>query len=143
MSRKRLVVLDPDGTAGDAWTYVVVEAPTGVVYENQYGGTACRHGHVEGFLVPVNGLGALDVLRPLFEKDLRGAGARGHEWTDAELTKLRDAVGRLIYWACALSEDEVPTTPLLDESRLREADEAWLPVITADGPGILVWCNSD
>ncbi|MFD4671365.1 DUF6210 family protein [Lentzea sp. NPDC058450] len=142
MSPKRLIVLDPDGTAGDTWTYVVVEAPTGVVYSNQYGGTACRHGRAEGFLVPVNGLGALDVLRPLFEKELRGAGAWGHEWTGAQVDQLRDAVGRLTYWACDAS-DEVPTTPRLDESRLQEADEAWLPVITPDGPGILVWCNSD
>ncbi|WP_394617834.1 DUF6210 family protein [Lentzea sp. JNUCC 0626] len=142
MSPKRLVVLDPDGTAGDTWTHVVVEAPTGVVYGNQCGGTANRFGQAEGFLVPVNGLDALDVLRPLFEKELRGAGAWGHEWTDTQLDRLRDAVGTISYWACD-AEGEDPTTPRLDESRLREADEAWLPVITADGPGILVWCNSD
>ncbi|WP_460358611.1 DUF6210 family protein [Actinoallomurus acanthiterrae] len=31
----------------------------------------------------------------------------------------------------------------LDEERLHELDEAWTPVVTADGPGILVWQNSD
>ncbi|MFI8456658.1 DUF6210 family protein [Kitasatospora sp. NPDC085464] len=31
----------------------------------------------------------------------------------------------------------------LDESRIGEADEAWVPVITPDGPGVLVWLNSD
>ncbi|WUO43891.1 DUF6210 family protein [Streptomyces sp. NBC_00285] len=32
---------------------------------------------------------------------------------------------------------------LLDESRLAEADEAWVPVLTPDGPGVLTWENSD
>ena len=31
----------------------------------------------------------------------------------------------------------------LDESRILEADEAWIPVITPHGPGVLVWPNSD
>ncbi|MGS2617385.1 DUF6210 family protein [Micromonospora sp. LZ34] len=31
----------------------------------------------------------------------------------------------------------------LDESRMREVDEAWVPVITPDGSGVLVWFNSD
>ncbi|MEU6356441.1 DUF6210 family protein [Streptomyces sp. NPDC047072] len=31
----------------------------------------------------------------------------------------------------------------LDESRLAEADEAWVPVLTPDGPGVLTWENSD
>ncbi|MFJ2807854.1 DUF6210 family protein [Kitasatospora sp. NPDC087271] len=31
----------------------------------------------------------------------------------------------------------------LDESRIREAHEAWVPVITSDGPAVLVWFNSD
>jgi len=31
----------------------------------------------------------------------------------------------------------------LDESRSDEIDEAWVPVTTPDGPGILTWENSD
>ena len=31
----------------------------------------------------------------------------------------------------------------LDESRFYEIDEAWVPVATPDGPGILTWENSD
>ncbi|MFF7129215.1 DUF6210 family protein [Streptomyces sp. NPDC008240] len=31
----------------------------------------------------------------------------------------------------------------LDESRMRDADESWSPVITPDGPGVLLWANSD
>ncbi|WUD78232.1 DUF6210 family protein [Streptomyces sp. NBC_00510] len=38
---------------------------------------------------------------------------------------------------------EEPHPLRLDESRIREADEAWVPVITPDGPAVLVWFNSD
>jgi hypothetical protein len=31
----------------------------------------------------------------------------------------------------------------LDESRIAEADEAWVPVLTPDGSGVLMWFNSD
>jgi hypothetical protein len=30
-----------------------------------------------------------------------------------------------------------------DQGRMGEADEAWTLVLTPDGPGILVWFNSD
>lgn len=60
----RYVFLDPDGMAG-TWLYVIVEAPTGVFYQQQYGGTACRLGQVEGFLVPVAAAQGLDALSEL------------------------------------------------------------------------------
>jgi len=31
----------------------------------------------------------------------------------------------------------------LDETRINEVDEAWVPVITPFGSGTLVWKNSD
>jgi integrase len=31
----------------------------------------------------------------------------------------------------------------LDDGRLDDLDEAWVPVLTSDGPGVLVWPNSD
>ncbi|MFJ8440785.1 DUF6210 family protein [Kitasatospora griseola] len=31
----------------------------------------------------------------------------------------------------------------LDEIRLDRADEAWVPVLTPDGPAVPVWSNSD
>ncbi|MGO4755221.1 DUF6210 family protein, partial [Streptomyces sp. 2MCAF27] len=39
--------------------------------------------------------------------------------------------------------NEEPRSLRLDEGRLAEADEAWIPVTTPDGPGELLWCNSD
>ncbi|HEX5541004.1 MAG TPA: DUF6210 family protein [Micromonospora sp.] len=141
MDSRRFVFLDPDGMAG-GWLYVIVEAQTGVFYQQQYGGTACRQGQVEGFLVPIAGADALDVLRQLFEKDFRGAGTRNYPWPDEERDKLRQIIEGIYYWACD-GHSEEPNALRLDESRIREADEAWVPVITPDGPGVLVWFNSD
>src|SRR6185312_14640893 len=69
MPARRYVSLDPDGMAGGTgWLHVVVRAQTGVIYQQQYGGTACRQGQVEGFLVPVFGPKGLSQLRELFEE---------------------------------------------------------------------------
>ncbi len=116
MPKRWYVSLDPDAMAGGTgWLYVVVRAETGVIYQQQYGGTACRQGQVEGFLVPVFGPKGLSLLRELFEGHFGGAGTWRYRWQADEL----------------------------DEQHLSEADEAWIPVRTPDGPGILVWFNSD
>ncbi|MFE2543093.1 DUF6210 family protein [Actinacidiphila glaucinigra] len=142
MVAPRFVFLDPDGTGAGGWLYAVVEARTGVFYQQQYGGTACRQGQVEGFLVPLFGPEGLAALRELFEKDFRGAGTCNHPWPDDERDRLRGAVGAVRYWASD-GTTEVPHALRLDENRIREADEAWVPVITPDGPAVLVWLNSD
>ncbi|MFF7677589.1 DUF6210 family protein [Actinacidiphila glaucinigra] len=46
------------------------------------------------------------------------------------------------YWASD-GTSEQPHALRLDESRIRDADEAWVPVITPDGAAVLVWFNSD
>ncbi|MDX2709914.1 DUF6210 family protein [Streptomyces sp. PA03-6a] len=142
MGSRRFVFLDPDGISAGGWLYAVVEARTGVFYQQQYGGTACRQGQVEGFLVPLHGPDELAALRELFEKDFRGAGTWNHTWPHDERDRLRGAIGALRYWASDGTTEE-PHPLRLDESRIREADEAWVPVITPDGPAVLVWFNSD
>lgn len=144
---RRYVFLDPDGTQGRDWSYVIVRAPTGICYEQQYGGTATRSGHVEGYLVPVRSAPALADLRTFFERDLRGSGAEGRSWPEEDLRRLRGAVERILFWESSPGPEGVngrgPQALVLDESRLADLDEAWIPVLTADGPGILVWQNSD
>ncbi|GAA2829759.1 hypothetical protein GCM10010441_62840 [Kitasatospora paracochleata] len=142
MSSRRFVFLDPDGMSAGGWLYVVVEAKTGVFYQQQYGGTACRQGQVEGFLVPLFGPDELDALRELFEKHFRGAGTWNYGWRDDERDRLREIIGALRYWVCDGTTEE-PHALQLDEGRIRKTDEAWVPVITPDGPGVLVWFNSD
>ncbi|MFI6514633.1 DUF6210 family protein [Spirillospora sp. NPDC050679] len=141
MTARRYVFLDPDGTA-DGWLHVIVEAGTGVVYQHQYGGTANRQGEAEGFLVPLSGRAALAALRDLFEKRFRGAGTWGLSWPEAERERLRGIVESVSYWSCD-GRNEKPYPLRLDESRATETDEAWVPVLTPDGPGTLVWHNSD
>jgi hypothetical protein len=142
MSSRRFVFLDPDGISGGGWLHVVVEAKTGVFYQQQYGGTACRQGRVEGFLVPLFGPDELDALRELFEKDFRGAGTWNYAWSDDERDRLREIIGAIPYWVCDGTTEELRGLRL-DESRVGEVDEAWVPVLTPDGPGVLVWFNSD
>ncbi|MGY0059060.1 DUF6210 family protein [Streptomyces sp. LZ34] len=141
MAGQRFVFLDPDGAPED-WIYVVVEAATGVYYQQQYGGTACRQGAVEGYLVPVFAPDALDGLCEMFEGHFRGAGTWNHPWTPDELARLREVVEGVTFWVCD-GTNEVPHPLRLDEDRLGEADEAWIPVATPDGQGVLLWCNSD
>src|ERR1700677_4280548 len=143
MTARRYVALDPDGMAGGTgWLYVVVRAQTGVFYQQQYGGTACRQGQAEGFLVPVSGPDGLCQLRDLFEGHFHQSGTWKYRWQAEETDRLRTAVAGICYWACD-GETAEPHPLQLDERQLGEADEAWIPVLTPDGPAILMWFNSD
>ena len=120
----------------------MVHAPTGGFYRQQYGGTACRQGQAEGFLVPVYGPDSLARLRDLFEAHFLGAGTWNYRWRAEEISRLGDALAAIRYWACD-GGTETPQPLQFDEQRLGDADEAWIPVLAPDGPGILVWYNSD
>jgi Family of unknown function (DUF6210) len=124
------------------WMYVVIRTQTCAVYQQQYGGTACRQGQVEGLMVPVFGPKGLSQLRELFEGHFRGAGTCNYTWQADEVERLREAVGGVGYWASDESGDGSASPLQLDEQQLREADEAWVPVRTPHGPGVLVWPNS-
>lgn len=138
MTSRRFVSLPTDGDIPGDWLYVVVEAKTGVVYDQQCGGIGCRHGQVEGFLVPLSEPDGRNALDRLFCRP----GGWTYTWSDGEVDRLRGIVSAIHY--CAYDGTAHESHPLrLDESRIREIDEAWVPVITSDGPGVLVWCNSD
>lgn len=139
----RYVFIDPADALGQAgYFFVIVEAPTGIVYQQQYGGTACRMGEQEGYLVPLAGG---DGLRHVFEVTLKGTGARFERLPDDVLDEVRAAVEEVTFWKSneTSDEDEIPAPLKVDKSRLDDVDEAWIPVITLDGPGILTWPNSD
>jgi hypothetical protein len=142
----RVRIVWVDGPA-EGWLHVVVRAKTRIVYKHQYGGVMCRHGEVQGYLVPVFGTEALAELRDFFEGTLGTYGTTNHdgvpfEWREDQLDLLRRVVSRIAWWA----DDDLypePVPIVLDESRIQEFDEAWLPVLTPDGPGVLWWSNSD
>jgi hypothetical protein len=137
----RVIFIHPDGTLPD-WMFVIVESDTGIWYEQQYGGTACRQRRQQGFLVPVYSREARVALDALFVRELRGAGLwGGSRQPDEEiLRKAADAVALINYWA---DDESGPVALILDADRAAHVDEAWIPVVTPHGLGVLVWHNSD
>ena len=121
-----------------------MQHPTGITYQHQFGGTACLHGEVEGYLVPVCATHAMPVLRTIFEAELKGAGV--WSWNPAFgmppelLARVRSAVESIQFWP---ADDAPPEMLSVDPNRISEIDEAWVPVSTSDGPGVFVWTNSD
>ncbi|MFJ3673123.1 DUF6210 family protein [Streptomyces sp. NPDC090106] len=138
----RYVFLDPDGT-GQGWAHLVVAAPTGVVHQTQGGGHGCVPYEQEGYLIPLFGRNLTEDLEALFVGELKGWGTRGRQWPDGLLARLRSAVAAFHVYGSAHRDDTWPAPLALDESRLAKADEAWVPVLTPDGPGYLTWENSD
>ncbi len=141
MAALPVVLVDPDGTLPD-WMFVLVEAPTGVWYEHQYGGTATRQARVQGFLVPVHSAEARKALDRLFLTEIRGVGlwAGTRRPDEGVLRAARNAVALVRYWP---NDENGPVPLTLDDERAAEADEAWLPVKTPHGAGYLLWPNSD
>ncbi|MYW64453.1 hypothetical protein GTY65_10270 [Streptomyces sp. SID8379] len=139
---RRRVFLDVTET-GSGWVFVVVAAPTGVVYQTQGGGVGCIPYEQEGYLLPLYGTGLDDGLNELFVGELKGWGSRRFDWPAPLLDRLREEVAALHVYGSANRDDTFPSPLVLDESRLAETDEAWVPVLTPDGPGFLVWQNSD
>jgi hypothetical protein len=129
--------------------FVIVHALTGIWYGTQYGGTATREAWAEGYLVPVDGRQALAGLERIFVGTLRGTGIWGGDVvvTRELLDQIQGAVSQVRFWPAStpsLQGEQPPPVPLqLDQGRLADLDEAWIPVLTLDGPGILVWSNSD
>ncbi|MFD4657141.1 DUF6210 family protein [Kitasatospora sp. NPDC058444] len=140
---KRYIFLDPYSSgSGQGWMFVIVAAPTGVIYQNQGGGYGCVQYQQEGYLIPLLGPDLDDELKEIFVGELKGHGSRRLDWPADLLDRLRAAVGFHVHGS-ANRDDPLPTPLVLDESRLSEVDEAWVPVLTPDGPGVLVWENSD
>lgn len=137
------------------WLHVVLEQPTGVVYHIQCGGHSCKQETVEGSLVPVEEPEAYELLQDLFVRDGQSAPVALDCFGPAEIARLRAAVESVRLPV----DDRCPTTtgtvhgsdslwvrthPIgLDESRLAEGYEAFVPVTTPFGRGFLVWSNSD
>ena len=137
---------------------LIIEWPSGILYSNQTGGTACLHPEVEGVFIPLRNdcerdgdrlLSPENELLEYFEGPKhRGTGAiRGLDTDDAELITSVLAKWQLHQLA-------------VDRTRLGDSHEAWVYVVIegelagGDGlplrgfpahplKGILTWSNSD
>jgi hypothetical protein len=150
------VVLDPDGTAR-SYLGLVVLHPTGVVYEQQCGGTEAQTRSAEGYFVPLGGVAYDPGQRPVTIEDLtavfhhRGGCAYGGEATSGRpelppqrLDKLRALVETIPYWTFRSDgETDARGRLRLDEGKTMELMESWVPVMTPDGAGVLTWPNCD
>ncbi len=145
MSEEKVcVTLNPDGFR-DFGLLVVVRAPTGVVYRNQCGGYYCLQLTAEGFAVPVGDVEAAKEIVEFFDGEFEGwPPDRGESWNESNLAELEAIVAKMPCWKCGPKPGRDEEAFLkLDRTRLDEMTEAWIPVVTADGPGILTFENSD
>jgi hypothetical protein len=149
--RGKFVFLDPDGSWAP-WLLLVIKAPTGVVYENQCAGTGTDHRLVEGYIVPVGGPwvnpneGAIDIkaLTAVFHEGKACVWSwKGNDIPQDRLDVLQKLVESIPYWECSATGDDRRLALKLDQTRLFEVAEGWIPIITPDGPGVLVFQNCD
>lgn len=98
---------------------------------------------VQGYLVPVDLSKAREMLDGLFIRDLHGVGLGSPRDHHADtIARVRAAVEMVRFWES--SPDPAAVDRLqLDGARLNQIDEAFIPVVSLDGPGVLVWDNSD
>jgi hypothetical protein len=141
------VFLDPDGTQ-EFGLFAVVAAPTGVTYAHQCAGFATEVREVEGFLVP---LGGPSAARPLVDWFARTFGGNPpfhgspfwDQWTLERVDELAALVAAVPMWRIDRKEGDDRFFLALDRARLHELTEAWVPVRTPYGPGVLVFANCD
>jgi hypothetical protein len=153
-SPQRYVFLDPDGTQ-QLGLVIIVAAKTGVWYAHQCGGYSTEERDIKGFAVPLGAVSAEQPLISFFRDTFHGnppaldrdlEADAGGQWSADALDVLAALVGAILFWKTyprtSGYEDE-RTFLELDRSRLRELTEAWVPVRTVYGPGVLIFANSD
>lgn len=148
------IFLNPDGRQ-EMGLIAIIAAQTGVTYAHQCGGLAAVECHLQGFAIPLGGPAAAAPLQRFFRETFQGnppitrqhsqtSGSR--QWTDIQLDELAALVGAVELWKTypsqARQEDQRAFVQL-DRSRIGELTEAWIPVQTVYGPGVLVLPNSD
>jgi hypothetical protein len=148
----RVLLIDPDGSAQN-YLGVVVCHPTGIIYQQQCGGVETVMRSTEGYFVPVGGvtfdpdqgLVESEALTTPFHDDRRCmyGGATVRLPAD-RLAVLRGLVSSIPFWTFRRDgEVEQRGHLYLDDTKLNELVEAWLPVVTPVGVGFLTWPNCD
>ncbi|MEY4180616.1 MAG: hypothetical protein RLY70_4190 [Planctomycetota bacterium] len=137
------VFLNPDGTQ-ETGLVVIVEHGTGVRYAQQCGGIATEIRAIEGFLVPVGGPSAAKKVYQWFWKRFAGHCSTGEvEWREELIAELATLIATIPCWLTRSNGKDERHKLELNVARIDECVEAWIPVLTPYGPGILTLDNSD
>jgi hypothetical protein len=138
------IFLNPDGSFS-LGLLLVVGAPTGVVYATQCAGHLNEERSMEGFLVPVGGEREAKQLFDWFWANFRGhCYPSGVRLSAEQVSELRQMVGEIPCWLTSKDDEGTERGFLeLDLSRIDECVEAWIPVLSPLGAGVLTLNNSD
>jgi hypothetical protein len=137
------IFIDPDGTMQfEFGLMVLVLATTGVSYSTQCNGIATDEKSAEGFLVPVGDVNAAQPIMQWFKERFASIDPRTSPWTNERIASLAELVRRIPIWY-RQGENYVRSFLELDQQRINECVEAWIPVITPFGKGYLLTANSD
>ena len=121
-----------------------------MVYAQQCRGVACDLRLIEGFWTALGGVklepddGQLDpsALTSVFHA---GGGCGwplgGEDLPEDRAELLARTIAEMPYWTATCESGRVALR--LDTGRVEQIAEAWVPVETPDGPGVLLWKNCD
>lgn len=150
MTRRRTVSLPCEEPN---FVLLAIHAPTGVIYEQQCGGSYCDHREIEGYLTLLVrqepddttadrfGVSPADLTAIFHNEDDHCHFSQPWLITPERVERLSALILTLGYFG---GPDGAPVQGFeLDRSRIGEVYEAWVPVTTADGTGVLLWNNCD
>ncbi len=142
----QFVYIDSDGTLGD-WIAIVIENKTGIIYGTQCHGVLCEQRYVEGFLIPCGGLlfNSDDgfITPALLTLPFHSGGCMYNKSFQSEVSEIANIVQRIPIWHYNNINDCTRDQLELDLDRIYEICEAWIPVKTKFGRGVLLWNNCD
>ncbi|MBN2086204.1 MAG: hypothetical protein JW748_13375 [Anaerolineales bacterium] len=139
----RRVFLDPDGTNKEFFG-VIIQHASGVRYSQQCGCTATALRETEGYYVPLKSQKTIIRNEATFITELRNVfhnknNNADYGFSEDQMMRLAAIIESIPWW----NESERLSHLRLDEKRKHEITEAWVPIFTPDGPGILIWPNCD
>jgi len=140
----KYIFLNPEGIQ-KLGLVVIVQANTGVTYAHQCGGTSNEIFEIEGFAVPIGDCQTTGKLLRFFWKFKGNPPSERtvNPWNDAELKHLKYIVEGIPFWKTYKDVKDELAFLELDTERLEELTEAWVPVKTVYGSGVLVFDSSD
>jgi Family of unknown function (DUF6210) len=137
------ILLNPDDSFS-LGLLLIVEAATSITYEQQCGNYAVALRRMEGFLIPLGGEREARVIYDWFATTFKGHSyAAASSWSDQTVGELQELVHRVPCWIRTSSDSDEVRSLELDMGRLDQCIEAWIPVLSPYGPGILTLDNSD